>query len=46
MKHHSHVEVKTGAPQNEPEAMADKSDSAKNKSKHLHPSFGKGGPTF
>ena len=46
MKPHSHVEVKTGAPQNEPEAMADKSDSAKNKSKHLHPSFGKGGPTF
>lgn len=37
MKPHSHVEVKTGVPQNEPEARADKPDPAKDKSKHFHP---------
>lgn len=37
MKPHSHVEVKTGVPQNEPAARADKPDSAKDKSKHFHP---------
>lgn len=37
MKPHSHVEVKTGVPQNEPEARADKPDPAKDKTKHFHP---------
>ncbi len=41
MKPHSHVEVKTGVPQNEPEAKADKPDPAKDKSKHFHPRDGK-----
>ncbi len=37
MKPHSHVEVKTGVPQNEPEAKADKPNPAKDNSKHFHP---------
>ena len=37
MKPHSHVEVKTGVPQNEPEAKADKPNAAKDQSKHYHP---------
>ncbi len=41
MKPHSHVEVKTGVPQNEPEARADKTDPAKDKTKHFHPRDGK-----
>ena len=41
MKPHSHVEVKTGVPQNEPEATTDKPDPAKDKTKHFHPRDGK-----
>lgn len=41
MKPHSHVEVKTGVPQNEPEARADKPNPAKDNSKHFHPRDGK-----
>lgn len=41
MKPHSHVEVKTGVPQNEPEAKADKPNPAKDNSKHFHPRDGK-----
>jgi len=37
MKPHSHVKVKTGVSQHEPEAKADKPDLAKYKSKHFHP---------
>ena len=37
MKAHSHVEVKTGVPQKEPEAKADKPNAAKDQSKHFHP---------
>ena len=40
MKPHSHVEVKTGVPQNAPEAKADKPDPAKDKTKHFHPRDG------
>lgn len=41
MKPHSHVELKTGVPQNEPEAKADKPNPAKDNSKHFHPRDGK-----
>ena len=41
LKPHSHVEVKTGVPQNVPEAKAHKPDPAKDKSKHFHPRDGK-----
>ena len=41
MKHHSHVEVKTGVPQSAPEAKTDKTDPAKDKTKHFHPRDGK-----
>jgi hypothetical protein len=37
MKPHSHVELKTGVPQKEPEAKADKPNAAKDQSKHYHP---------
>lgn len=36
-KPHSHVQEKTGMPQSMPEAKADKSNAAKDKSKHYHP---------
>ena len=41
MKPHSHVEVKTGVPQSAPEAKTDKTDPAKDKTKHFHPRDGK-----
>lgn len=41
VKPHSHVEEKTGVPQNVPEAKADKPDPAKDKTKHFHPRDGK-----
>ncbi len=37
MKPHSHVEVKTGVPQKDPEARADKPNAARDQSKHYHP---------
>lgn len=36
-KPHSHVQEKTGAPQNVPAATPLKKDAAKDKSKHYHP---------
>jgi Ni/Co efflux regulator RcnB len=41
MKPHSHVEVKTGVPQSAPKAKTDKTDPAKDKTKHFHPRDGK-----
>lgn len=41
VKPHSHVEVKTGVPQNVSEATTDKPDPAKDKTKHFHPRDGK-----
>ena len=41
MKPHSHMEEKTGIPQKAPEAMADKPNAAKDKTKHFHPRDGK-----
>ena len=38
---HSHVQDKTGIPQKAPEAMADKSNAAKDRTKHFHPRDGK-----
>ena len=41
MRPHSHVEDKTGIPQKAPEAMPDKPNAAKDKTKHFHPRDGK-----
>ena len=41
MKPHSHVQEKTGFPQNVPQAMPDKPNAAKDKTKHFHPRDGK-----
>jgi len=41
VKPHSHVEEKTGVPQKEPEAKADKPNAAQDKTKHYHPRDGK-----
>ena len=41
VKPHSHVQEKTGMPQSMPEAKVDKSNPAKDKSKHFHPRDGK-----
>lgn len=41
MKPHSHVQEKTGMPENVPEAMADKPNAAKDRTKHFHPRDGK-----
>lgn len=41
MKGHSHVQEKTGIPQNMPEAAPDKPNAAKDRSKHFHPRDGK-----
>lgn len=40
-KPHSHVQEKTGMPQSMPDAKANKSNTAKDKSKHYHPRDGK-----
>ena len=40
-KQNSHVQDKTGMPQNMPDAKADKPNAAKDKSKHFHPRDGK-----
>jgi len=41
VKPHSHMEEKTGVPQNAPEAMPDKPKADKDKTKHYHPRDGK-----
>jgi len=41
MRPHSHVEEKTGFPQKAAEAMPDKRNAAKDKTKHFHPRDGK-----
>ena len=41
MKPHSHVQEKTGIPQNVPDAATDKPNAAKDKTKHFHPRDGK-----
>lgn len=41
MRPHSHVEEKTGFPQKAAEAMPDKPNAAKDKTKHFHPRDGK-----
>ncbi len=41
MRPHSHMEEKTGIPQKTPEAMPDKPNAAKDKTKHFHPRDGK-----
>ncbi|MBI5910065.1 MAG: hypothetical protein HY848_08945 [Betaproteobacteria bacterium] len=41
MRPHSHMEEKTGIPQKAPEAMPDKPNAAKDKTKHFHPRDGK-----
>ncbi len=41
MRPHSHVEEKTGVAQRAPEAMPDKTNAAKDKTKHFHPRDGK-----
>jgi len=41
VKHHSHVEEKTGVPQKAPETMLDKPRADKDKTKHYHPRDGK-----
>lgn len=41
MMPHSHVQEKTGIPQNVPEAMPDKPNAAKDRTKHFHPRDGK-----
>lgn len=41
VKRHSHMEEKTGIPQKMPEAMANKSNAANDKTKHFHPRDGK-----
>lgn len=41
VKPHSHVQEKTGMQQSMPEAKVDKSNPAKDKSKHFHPRDGK-----
>ena len=40
-KPHSHVQEKTGMPQNMPDAKAEKPKAAKDQSKHNHPRDGK-----
>lgn len=40
-KPHSHVQEKTGIPQNAPDTKADKANAAKDKSTHYHPRDGK-----
>ena len=37
MMRHSHVQEKTGLPQNVPDAASDKPNAAKDKTKHFHP---------
>jgi hypothetical protein len=37
IKPHSHMQDKTGIPQKAPDAMADKSNAAKDKTRHFHP---------
>jgi len=41
MRLHSHVEEKTGFPQKAPEAMPNKPNAAKDRTKHFHPRDGK-----
>lgn len=41
MRPHSHVEDKTGIPQKAPEAVPDKPNAAKDRTKHFHPRDGK-----
>ena len=41
MRPHSHVEDKTEIPQKAPEAMPDKPNAAKDRTKHFHPRDGK-----
>jgi len=41
VKPHSHMEEKTGVPQQAPEAIADKPKADKDKTKHYHPRDGK-----
>ena len=41
MKPHSHMQEKTGFPQNVPEAMPDKPNAANDRTKHFHPRDGK-----
>ena len=41
MMPHSHVQEKTGLPQDVPAAMPDKPNAAKDKIKHFHPRDGK-----
>ena len=41
MRPHSHLEEKTGIPQNAPEAMPDKPNAANDRTKHFHPRDGK-----
>ena len=41
MRPHSHVEEKTGFAQKTPEAMPDKPNAAKDRTKHFHPRDGK-----
>lgn len=41
MRPHSHVEEKTGIPQQAPEATPDRPNAAKDRTKHFHPRDGK-----